>query len=174
MKLIRTNFKNLYLIKKDPYKDKRGYFSRDFCKKVLKKVNFEIKQTNISFNKEKYTLRGFHYNKKPYEEGKIISCVSGKMLNVCIDLRKKSKTYLKVFSKILSEKNMLSINVPKGFANAYFTLENNTKVLYYMDSFYKKNKGFGIRYNDNFFSIKWPYKPKIISGKDLRYKNFKK
>ena len=69
---------------------------------------------------------------------------------------------------------MLSINVPKGFANAYFTLENNTKVLYYMDSFYKKNKGFGIRYNDNFFSIKWPYKPKIISGKDLRYKNFKK
>ena len=173
MKLIKTNFQNLYLIKKEPFKDKRGYFSRDFCKKDLKKIKFEIKQINFSFNKIKHTLRGFHYNKKPYEEGKIISCISGKIFNVCIDLRKKSKTYLKVFSTTLSDQNMFSVIVPKGFANAYLTLEDNTKVLYYMDRFYKRNKGLGIKYNDKFFSIKWPHKPKKISKKDLSFKNFK-
>jgi dTDP-4-dehydrorhamnose 3,5-epimerase len=167
-----TRFKNLFIIKKKKFNDKRGHFIRDFCKKDLKKIKFNIRQINISYNIVKYTLRGFHYQKKPFEEAKIITCLSGKILNVSIDLRPRSKTYLKIFRKNLSEKNYLSLHIPRGFANAYLTLESHTKVLYYMSQYYKPNKGDGIKYNDKFFSIKWPKPVKNISQKDLNFKNF--
>ncbi len=119
-----TRFKNLLVIYKKPFKDKRGFFVRDFCSNELKKLNFRIKQVNISYNKKKYTLRGFHYQNKPYAESKIISCISGEIFNVCIDLRKKSDTYLKIFKKRLSDKVYQSLHVPAGFANAYLTLKH--------------------------------------------------
>jgi dTDP-4-dehydrorhamnose 3,5-epimerase len=168
-----TRFKNLLVIYKKPFKDKRGFFVRDFCSNELKKLNFRIKQVNISYNKKKYTLRGFHYQNKPYAESKIISCISGEIFNVCIDLRKKSDTYLKIFKKRLSDKVYQSLHVPAGFANAYLTLKPNTKILYYMSKLYKPKFEEGIRYNDPFFKIFWPSKPKIISKKDLNFTNFK-
>ena len=173
MQIRKTIFKDLYILAKDSFKDNRGFFYRDFCKKELSKIYFEIKQTNISFNKKKFTLRGFHKQSYPFEEKKIITCLSGEFLNVAIDLRKKSKTYLKVFKIKLSEKNNLSIHLPKGFANAYMTLKNNTKILYYMSDFYKPSKEQHIRFNDKFFSIKWPQKPSVISKKDLNIVNFR-
>jgi dTDP-4-dehydrorhamnose 3,5-epimerase len=174
MLIKSTRFDKLFVISKKKFIDKRGYFIRDFCSKELKKINFKIRQTNISYNQKKYTLRGFHYQPKPFEEAKIISCISGEILNVSIDLRKESKTYFKVFKKKISDKNFQSLHIPKGFANAYLTLKPKTKILYYMSEYYKSNKGCGIKYNDIFFSIKWPHKPKIISSKDLNFKNFKK
>ena len=173
MLVKKTKFKDLYLIKKNKFKDKRGYFYRDFCNKELKSLNFDIKQTNISFNNKKLTLRGFHYQIKPNQEKKIITCIQGSILNISIDLRKKSKTYLKFFKKILSENNGESIYVPEGFANAYLTLKEKTKILYYMSEFYKPSQARSIRYDDKFFAIKWPYKPKVISKKDLNIKDFK-
>ena len=99
MLIKSTKFHRLFIIIKKPFIDKRGYFFRDFCNNELKKIKFYIKQINISFNKKKYTLRGFHYQQKPFKEDKIISCIAGEILNVCIDLRKKSKTYLKIFKR---------------------------------------------------------------------------
>ena len=173
MLIKKTKFNNFYIIEKSLFMDNRGYFYRDFCKEELKILNFDIKQTNISFNNKKYTLRGFHYQIKPNQEKKIITCMQGSILNISIDLRKKSKTYLKIYKIILSEDNGKSIHVPKGFANAYLTLKNKTKIFYYMSEFYKPSKARSIRYNDKFFSIKWPYKPKVISKKDLNIKDFK-
>jgi dTDP-4-dehydrorhamnose 3,5-epimerase len=173
MLIKKTKFNNFCIIEKSLFKDNRGHFYRDFCKKELKILNFNIKQTNISFNNKKHTLRGFHYQIKPNQEKKIITCVQGSILNISIDLRKKSKTYLKLYKIILSEKNGKSIHVPKGFANAYLTLKDKTKILYYMSEFYKPSKARSIRYNDKFFAIKWPYKPKVISKKDLNIKDFK-
>jgi dTDP-4-dehydrorhamnose 3,5-epimerase len=172
MLIKSTKFDRLFIINKNPFRDSRGSFVRDFCKKKLKKLNFKIKQVNISFNKKKYTLRGFHYQKKPFEEDKIITCLSGAIINISIDLRKSSRTYLKIFKKKLSEKNNQSIHIPKGFANAYLTLMSNTKILYYMSQYYIPKKGLGIRYDDNFFSIKWPNTPRVISNKDLNHKKF--
>ena len=172
MNIIKTKFKDLLIIKKKKYKDNRGYFLRDFCEKELKKINFRIKQINISFNRKNLTLRGFHYQKKPYEEAKIITCLNGKIFNVCIDLRKKSKNYLKHYKIILSENDNKSLLVPKGFANCYLTLKPNTKILYYMSQFYKPGSASSFKYNDKYFSIKWPKKPKVISKKDIDSKNF--
>ena len=173
MQIKKTKFKGLFIIKKKFFRDNRGFFYRDFCKNELSKLNFNIKQINFSYNNKEFTLRGFHFQKSPYQEDKIISCISGEILNVSIDLRKNSKTYLKVFSKVITSKDNTSLLIPKGFANAYLTLKKNTKILYYMSEFYKPSYSSGIRYDDPFFDIKWPVKPKIISKKDKVIKNFK-
>lgn len=173
MLIKSTKFKKLLVLNKSPLTDKRGYFIRDFCKKELKKIKFDIKQVNISYNRKKYTLRGFHYQKKPYEEDKIITCLSGKILNVSIDIRKKSKTYLGVFKKILSDKNHQSLYIPIGFANAYLTLKPKTKILYYMSQYYKQKNAHGIRYNDPAFNIRWPFKSKVISNRDKSFRDYK-
>jgi len=173
MLIKSTKFHRLFIIEKKLFADKRGFFFRDFCNKELKIIKFSIKQVNISFNKKKYTLRGFHFQQPPFEENKIISCVAGEILNVCIDLRKESKTYLKTFKKRLSDKNCQSLHVPAGFANAYLTLKPNTKILYYMSNYYKPKFASGIRFDDPFFKISWPTKPEVISKKDLNYNNYK-
>ena len=166
--------KDAYLITPDIHSDKRGNFNRSFCQKEFKKNGIEkdIAQGNISENPSKHTLRGFHYQVKPHEESKTISCITGSIFNVIIDLRKESSTFLKYISLSISSKSKQSIFVPKGCANGWITLENNTIIHYYMGSFYKPGFDKGIKFNDNFFKIKWPYQPKVISEKDLSYPDF--
>jgi len=90
-----------------------------------------------------------------------------------VDLRKKSPTYKEFICVRLDDKNDKSILLPKGCANAFLTLESNTLVIYYTNNYYKKNSEKGIKYDDSSFNFNWPKKPKIISKKDLSYKNFK-
>tara|TARA_B100000780_G_scaffold279034_1_gene255100 strand:+ start:163 stop:696 length:534 start_codon:yes stop_codon:yes gene_type:complete len=176
MKLKKTKIMNMYLIEPELFKDKRGIFRRNYCQKKINKKNifFKIKQCNVSENFKKGTLRGFHYQKKSKKDSKIITCIRGSILNVTIDLRKKSKTFLSHQKIELSSKNRRSALVPGKCANAFITLEDNTIIQYYMSEFFNKKNDGGIRYDDKFFNIKWPIKPKIISNKDKSYKDFKK
>ena len=173
MKILKTKFKGTFLIKHKKNVDKRGYFVRDFCIHTLKKkkITFNIKQTNFSFNKSIATLRGFHYQKKPYSESKIISCVKGKLLLVLLNVNTKSKDYLKHAKFILEESDNKSVLISNECATAFLTLKKNTLALYYMSDFYKKDKGTGIRFNDPKLNIKWPIKPKIISARDKNFLN---
>ena len=176
MKVLPHKIKGLYVIKAKIFFDKRGSFRRSFCKEVLKKnkIIFNVCQGNISENKTKGTLRGFHFQKTTGKDAKILTCIRGEVLNVTIDLRKKSKTYLKIKKTILSEKNKYSLLVPAGCANAFLTLKDDTIIHYYMNDYYKQNTDTGIRYNDPIIKIKWPLKPKIISSRDLQFKNYLK
>lgn len=176
MKIKKTSIKDCYKLNFNKNKDNRGSFHRSFCKKIFrkKKINFDVKQCNISVNKFKFTLRGFHYLKKPHKENKIIIPIHGSTYNVIIDLRKKSKTYLKKFVTILSN-NSEGLIIPTGCANAFLTLSKNTIIQYYMDNYYEtipKSSYLGIKFDDKFFNIKWPYKIKKISTKDKNYKPF--
>lgn len=175
MKLIKTKFNNTYIIDHQKKKDNRGFFMRAFCEKIFlkKKIKFNIKQTNFSYNKKKYTLRGFHYQKKPFSEDKIVSCVKGKLLVILVDINKNSKNYLKHIKVVLSDDLNRSILISKNCATAYLTLSNDTLVFYYMSNFFNKKKGSGFRYNDPRLNIKWPHKPNIISKKDMSYRNIK-
>jgi len=174
MKFIKQQIKDLYLIKPEGFKDKRGMLRRHFCQNEfkVKNINFKIKQTNISENYKKFTLRGFHYQKEPYGEDKVISCIKGSIYNIVLDIRQDSKTYKKCQSFQLNEENRLSLILPKGCANAYLTLKNNTWILYYHSEFYKKNSEKRIRYDDPMFNFHWPKKPKVISDKDINVKDF--
>lgn len=131
-----------------------------------KKINFNIKQINVSENKNIYTLRGFHYQESPYGEDKIITCMKGRIHNIVIDMRKKSKTFMQWQSFDLSEMNRLALLVPKGCANAYLTLKKTTWVLYFHSQFFKPGFEKSIKYNDPKFNFNWPNKVKVISNKD--------
>ena len=165
---IKTSFKGLYLIKSKIFKDFRGEFYRAYCKDEFSKIFFknQIKQTNICINKKRGTLRGLHYQISPHQETKLISCIKGEILDVVVDLRKNSKTYLKHYSKIISEYNKYSILVPKGFAHGYITLKKNSIVVYLVNKNYNNKAERVLKYNDPKIAINWPIKPEYISKKD--------
>lgn len=173
MKITKTKINDLYIIKVKKFIDNRGQFFRNYCEKELLKIcKKKIVQSNISINKKRFTLRGFHYQKNPSKEGKFITCITGKLFNVTIDLRKKSKTFLKtVVLEIDSEKNDL-IFVPSGCANAFLTLKNNTIISYLMTDFFKPKTYIRFNYKSDIIkSIKWPNKPLVISNEDKNAKN---
>ena len=167
--------KGSFVISSTPYSDNRGVFRRNFCKIEFKNffLNNSISQANISENIYKYTLRGFHYQIGKNAEAKTISCLNGKAYDIICDLRPNSQTYLKWVSVIISSENRKSIHIPKGCANAFLTLEKNSILHYYSSNKYKPLSERGIKFDDKLFKFKWPHKPKYISQKDLRWKDFK-
>jgi dTDP-4-dehydrorhamnose 3,5-epimerase len=172
MKIIRTKAKDIYIISHKKIKDNRGFFMRSFCKRIFKKkgINFNIKQINFSFNKKKYTLRGFHYQKKPFSEKKIINCIKGSVLIVLLNINKKSKNYLKFIKIKLDERIKKSLFVSENYATAFLTLKVNTLVIYYMSNFYNFKYSLGLKFNDPKIGVKWPVKPSSISKKDINFK----
>ncbi len=174
IKFQKTKIKNLEIVSFNNFKDNRGFFSRLYCNKIFKKKFNNVVQINFSYSKDKFTLRGMHFQNYPNQEDKIVKCIKGKIFDVAIDLRKNSKTYGKWVSVILSEKNNKMFLIPKGFAHGYMTLENKCEIIYFVSNHYNKSKESGIRYDDPCFKIKWPSKPKKISQKDLSWNLIKK
>jgi len=171
MKVVNTKIKDLRVIKVNKIKDQRGIFFRNYCTKELKLITKKkIVQSNISINKKKFTLRGFHYQKKPSKEGKFITCVTGKIFNVTIDLRKKSKSYLKLVNLSISSKKNDILYIPPGCANAFLTMEDNTIIHYLMTDYYKPETYESFNYKSKQVKIKWPAKPVVISLKDKKSK----
>lgn len=174
MKFKKLSIEGSFLIKHDLYKDDRGMFGREFCSDILNKYykcnpKFKIFQTNISFNTLKGTLRGFHYQVGKSSEIKIITLYQGEIFDVIIDLRKGSKTFNKWQSIKISSNNVHSLIIPKGCANAFLTLKDNTIVHYITNKKYNQSLERGIRYDDPKFNVKWPIKPKKISFKDQNW-----
>ena len=167
MKIVKTKFKDLFIYKKDTYKDNRGYFRELFIEKNFKnKFPFDI----MSLSK-KNVLRGLHLQ-MINPQGKLLTVIRGKMLDVAVDCRKKSKTYGKHFSIILSDKDNTSLFVPKGFAHGFCSLEDNT-ILHYKCTKYRSAKSeVGILWNDPELKIKWPTKKVIVSTKDKNNLSF--
>jgi dTDP-4-dehydrorhamnose 3,5-epimerase len=166
-----TKLKGAYIIEPEKLEDDRGFFARTFCKNEFKKnnLNFEIVQTNTSYNKFKGTLRGMHYQSEPKAETKLLTCTKGAIYDVIVDLRKDSSTYLNWTGVELSEENKLFLFIPKGFAQGFQTLKDNTEIFYYMDEFYSPEHANGIRYNDPKLNIKWPIENPILSEKDKNW-----
>ena len=174
MKFIKQTIRDVRLIIPDLHEDNRGIFRRSFCESEFKSegINFKVKQGNISQNFKKHTMRGFHYQVEPSKESKVITCVSGSIHNIVLDLRKDSVTYAEWVALEISSSDKDSIYVPAGCANAFLTLEDNTIVHYYMGDFFNPNSYKGIRYNDPKFKFIWPAEPSVISEKDLNIENY--
>ena len=174
MKFLKQKIKGVYIIKPNLFKDKRGVFRRHFCKNTFKKNKLSnyVLQSNLSENFAKGTLRGFHYQEAPYGEDKTMSCISGSIYDIVCDVRPNSKTFGKWIGFEINDSNRYSIHIPKGCANAFLTLKNNTIVHYYCSQNYNPKKEKCIRFNDPAFKFKWPIKPKIISTKDKNHENF--
>ncbi len=174
MKVKKTKISGSYIITLEKFSDKRGFFSPTWDSNEFKKngLSSKIVQCNLSFNKKKGTLRGLHYQIKPFREVKLVRCTRGKHFDVALDLRPDSKSYLKWHAVILSADNYKMFYIPEGCAHGFQTLENNTEIFYQVSQFYKPKFARGIRWNDNNFNIKWPLKPTIISEKDKHWETF--
>ncbi len=168
MKFIETLLKGSYIIKLEPNEDFRGFFARIFDINNFRQhgIEFNIVQSSISYNKKKTTIRGMHYQDKPYEEEKLVQCIKGSIYDVIIDLRNNSPTYEKWVHIELSDKNYDILYVPKGFAHGFQTLEDDTLVLYHMCEFYKPEYAKTIYYKSPKFNIVWPFDNSIMSNKD--------
>lgn len=171
MIFTETKLSGAYVIEIEKIEDERGFFTRTWDKKEFSKIRLETEfvQSSISYNKKKGTIRGMHYQTKPYEENKIVRCTKGRIFDVIIDLRPESKTYRKWFSIELNSYNYKMLYIPKGFAHGFQTLENNTEILYNISQFYHPESSKGVRWDDRIFGIKWPVKVSLISEKDLNY-----
>lgn len=171
MKFIETKLAGAYIIELDLIKDTRGFFARSWCQEEFAKhgLNPNLVQCNISFNHQKSTLRGMHYQIKPHEEAKLVRCTQGKIYDVIIDLRTNSTTYKQWFGVELSAANRKMLYIPEGFAHGFQTLEDHSEVFYQMSNFYHPESARGIRWDDPEFAIKWEITDKIISDKDLSY-----
>lgn len=170
----KRRLSGVFVIEPEPYSDERGLLRRHFCQREFGKqgIMTNVKQCNISENERQHTLRGFHYQLPPYGENKVLSCIKGAIFDVVVDLGEGSESYLKWDSFELTEGNRLSLYVPKGCANAYLTLQDNTWIFYYHSEFYVPVAEAGIRYNDPFFKFEWPVEPSVISKKDKSYPDF--
>lgn len=170
-----TELKGAYFINLEKNNDERGFFARSFCEKEFAAHNLKlsIRQSNISYNKKRGTLRGMHYQVAPHEEIKLVSCVRGAIYDVIIDLRLDSATYCKWFAIELNAQNYTSLYIPEGFAHGFQTLADDTVVLYQMSEFCHPECARGIRWNDAVFGIKWPIQEIILSERDKSYPLYK-
>jgi len=174
MKFIKTPLSGGCIIEIDQIEDDRGSFARSWCQREFAEhgLNSSVVQCNISFNRKKGTLRGMHYQSKPFEEAKLVRCTRGAIYDVIIDLRENSPSFRKWFAVELSEKNQRMLYVPECFAHGFQTLEDNTEVFYQMSEYYYPEYSRGIRWDDPLFSIEWPEEEGIISEKDQEYPDF--
>lgn len=174
MKFRETKIKEVYIIEPELKIDKRGYFSRIFCKKEIMSlgIDFYIAQVNRSFTKRKGTIRGLHYQNPPFQENKIIQCLKGEIYDVVLDLRINSSTFGKWISERLSEKNKKMILVPKGCANGLQTLTDNCLIEYFMSEYYSPQYESGIRWDDSSFKLKWPIRKVFLSEKDKSWEYY--
>ena len=160
---IKSNFKDLFLIKNRSFKDNRGYFKELIRENVINK-NFPF--LVMSFSK-KNVIRGLHIQ-TINSQGKFISVLKGKIFDVVIDLRKNSKTFGKVYKCVLSEKNNTSIYIPPGFAHGFQALENENYIVYSCTKYRNKKSEITIKFDDKELNINWPIKKIIISAKDKK------
>ena len=176
MKFEETPLPGAYIIEFEKHEDERGYFARTYCQKEFRSHGLQdtFVQSNVSYNKQRGTLRGMHYQAEPYGEVKVVSCTAGEIYDVIIDLRPDSETYCRWFGLNLSESNDRSLYIPKGFAHGFQTIRDNSIVYYQMGEFYHPEYARGVRWNDPLFGINWPLPVSTVSGKDSNYPDFKK
>ena len=153
--------------------DDRGYFFESWNKKIFDdflKSEINFKQENISLSK-KGVLRGLHFQIKPFPQGKLISCLSGSIYDVVVDIRKDSNTFAKWGSVILTPKNEKLFWIPEGFAHGFLALEDNTRIQYKVTDYWEKNYERSINWSDKFINIDWNFKYFGISSPILSKKD---
>jgi dTDP-4-dehydrorhamnose 3,5-epimerase len=152
MLIKKTDIENLNILKDKYIKDNRGFFNRYFEKETFIKyrINFKPNYQSLVKTNKSGVIRGLYMQKKPFEEIKLMKCVSGSIFAIFIDLRPKSKSFLNIFKIKLKVGDGNSILIPKGCAHGYKSLENNSKILYSIQGQYSKNSEINIKLNDLF------------------------
>jgi len=171
MKFSETRIAGVYLVEEQPIVDERGSYARTFCSKEFAAHGLDdnFVQCNASFNKAAGTLRGLHYQTDPAPEAKFVRCTRGAIVDVALDLRESSPTYLQHVMVELSAQNRRALYVPRYFGHAFQTLVEDTEVTYQVSEFYTPEAEQGLRFDDPKLAIDWPLEATNMSAKDTSW-----
>jgi dTDP-4-dehydrorhamnose 3,5-epimerase len=178
MNIVKTPIEDLLVIEPKVWKDNRGYFYESFNAKLFADagIGHDFVQDNQSFS-QKGALRGLHAQKPPFAQGKLVRVIAGSVLDVVVDIRKKSATYGQHFSIELSGENHKQLWIPPGFLHGFLTLEDHTIFTYKVTSYYDRDSEIGAIWNDTDLNIKWndsiSREELILSDKDQALPRFK-
>jgi dTDP-4-dehydrorhamnose 3,5-epimerase len=171
MVFTETKLAGAYIIDLERREDSRGFFARAFCQKEFEAHGLKpiIAQANLAHNIKKGTLRGMHFQFPPAPETKVVRCTRGAILDIIVDLRPESPTYLQHISVELNEENQRALYVPERFAHGYQVLLDNTDTSYQVGEFYTPSAESGLLHNDPRLQLSWPLPVTVISDKDQKF-----
>jgi dTDP-4-dehydrorhamnose 3,5-epimerase len=168
--IIKTDVLDVYILEPKIYGDSRGWFMESWSKKTLAEngLNYDFVQDNHSFSAQKGILRGLHYQKGEAAQAKLVRCVRGAVLDVAVDMRKGSPTYLKWVTVELSQENSRQLLIPRGFLHGFLTLTDNVEFLYKADNYYDYPSDRSIIWNDAQIGVNWGIDNPVVSEKDAK------
>lgn len=173
MRFTATQIEGVMIVEPDLHSDDRGFFTRLSCPEEFAKagIAFEPRQTSLSRNLARHTLRGLHYCREP--EAKLVRCVRGKVFDAVFDIRPASPTFRRAFGLELDATGARGLFIPAGLAHGFITLEPDCDVLYQIDRLYRPGFDAGLRWNDPAFPLDWPATPAVIDARDAGYPDFR-
>jgi dTDP-4-dehydrorhamnose 3,5-epimerase len=174
MIFVPTTIEGAFLVELEPHRDERGFFARSWCREeyLAHGLKSELAQCAISHNDRLGTLRGLHYQAPPHAETKLVRCTRGRIFDVIVDLRPSAPTFKSWWSTELSADNRHMVYIPEGLAHGFLSLEDHSEVTYQMSTPYRPESARGARYDDDAFSITWPFPPEVIGPRDLAFPPF--
>jgi dTDP-4-dehydrorhamnose 3,5-epimerase len=175
VRFTATALAGAVLVDIEPHSDERGFFARTFCAREFAAAGLpaQFVQMSVSHNTRRGTLRGLHLQQPPSQEGKLVSCRSGAILDVVVDLRPGSPTFLGHFAVELTAASQRALYIPPLLAHGFQTLADDTEVLYLMSDFFDPGLACGLRWNDPALAIRWPIAPPtVIVARDAAYPDF--
>ena len=170
MKIEKTAINGVVIITPDVFGDHRGFFMESWSRRTMEEAGlfYDFVQDNHSMSAVKGTLRGIHFQKGDKAQAKLVRCVKGAVLDVAVDLRKKSPTYKKWVAVELSADNKKQFLIPRGFGHGFVTLTDDVEFLYKADNYYAPEADGGIRWNDPDIGVAWGVENPVLSEKDTK------
>lgn len=175
MLFTETKLKGAFIVDVDRHEDNRGYFGRVFCQNEFADHGLKplVAQANVGSNKARGTVRGMHFQYPPAAETKYVRCVRGAILDIIVDLRPESQTYLDHVAVELSAANQRGLYIPERFGHGYQTLEDATDTIYMVGEFYAPGVEGGLLHDDPALGLEWPLPVAVISEKDKGWRPLK-
>jgi dTDP-4-dehydrorhamnose 3,5-epimerase len=172
MIFVETKLKGAFVVEIEKRSDDRGFFARSFCQHEFEAHGLKpvIAQANVAVSHKKGTLRGMHFQLPPFAETKFVRCNRGAVVDVIVDLRPESPTYLLHVAVELSQENYRALYVPERFAHGYQTLRDDTELSYQASEFFAPGYNGGLLYSDGRLALQWPLPVTVISEKDQSWK----
>ncbi len=175
MRFRETPLRGAFVIEIEPHADARGYFTRTWCAREFTEHGLpdRLVQASLSHNLRRGTVRGMHTQLPPSQEGKLVSCIAGRIYDVIVDTRPGSPTFLQSFGVELTAEAHNALYIPPTMLHGFQTLVDNTEVCYQMTDAYAPELGFGARWNDPAFGIRWPLETDLLlHDRDRNYPDF--
>jgi len=168
MNIIKTDVQDVYILEPRVFGDNRGWFMESWSKRTMEEAGlyYDFIQDNHSYSRQKGVLRGLHCQNGEDSQAKLVRCVKGAVLDVAVDLRKGSPTYMKWTSVELSAENKRQFLIPRGFLHGFVTLTDEVEFLYRADNFYAPASDRSIRWNDPAIGVEWGIENPVLSAKD--------